>query len=301
MDSLVGCGEKPGGPSSDLLLDCGEKGGGPGMRGPDGEKVPKKSLKDRLEKFDRLYDMAGKGKANIPNLKERVEELKEREAHLMEREEELETPKMAKLENNPFASDPDEHKEDMFEMGKDGMPGEPEDDPQYLTPEERAEKKHHAEKTKARMEKMKGMSTDERLEFLKKERERGDGPNNGPKKLKPGKRGGDRRGDEMDESDPFNPFGKKAKAWKSKNGDFGPPSPTDSKKEKRREQIAKLSKEERHAYIREHQQSMQEHRENMENWRETHAGYMDERREIMDQYRQISHEIREAIFANRDL
>jgi len=270
-------------------LEARRKRGGPRdeMGAP-----PKKTLKDRLEKFDRLYEMAQKGKAEIPGLRERIEELKGREATLMENEESLETPKMPVLEGNPFSHDPSDMDDDRRERMMPGM--DEEDDPKQLTPEEQAARKEHMEKNKARLEKMRAMSTEERMAFLKEERERAAVERKASGEAMPSP-------EDMDPMTMFGGKGRGNKPWKSKNGDFGPPLPKDSKREKRREEMLKLTKEERHTHIRAHQAAMQQHRENMESWRETHASYMDERRDIMDQYRSISHEIREAIFASKDL
>ncbi|KAJ1460311.1 hypothetical protein M885DRAFT_510148 [Pelagophyceae sp. CCMP2097] len=248
--------------------------------GRDEGQPAKKTLKDRLEKFDRLYDMAHKGKANIPGLRERVDVLKQREAALLEREEQLDTPTLPLLPHNPYSHDPADT--DMFPDvlgGLGGLGGANADGAAEanMTPREAAQHRAAVAKASARLEALRGMGADERLAFLQGERTAGAN------------------------AEDWDLFGQAKPLWESATGDFGPPLPKETRRAAKRERMEKLTLEERHGHIREHQATMHAHREAMEQWRETHAGYMDERRDIMNEYRDISHEIREAIFANRDL
>ncbi|KAJ8609543.1 hypothetical protein CTAYLR_006039 [Chrysophaeum taylorii] len=232
---------------------------------------------NRLEKYDRLLEMAEKAKADMPQLREQVAELKAREEAILDQDEVLRPPRPPRL---GFHAGEDE--EEDFEPG--GLPygmenpfSEPADEGPRA-PVDQKKREEMMRKSRERLERMRNMDPEERIAEMRRERD---------------ERVAARKDGEVDARDYEPALGGK-RVWRSKSGDYGPPKP-------RGLGLENLSPEERHAKLLEHQKLMEDHRSKMDEWREKHEAYMSERRAIMDSYRDLSHQIREAVFASRPL
>jgi len=233
-------------------------------------KDPEERKAHRLEKYDRLIEMAQKANVDMPNLRSDVEALKAREEAIMDRDAELRPPKPPRLGGS---EDEDLGEGDSpYNSGIEALiGGEYRKEGEAIDPEKREEMMRAS---KERMERMRDMTPDERIEEMRKHRDKQIAEQVAEKKERT-----------PEERDPLS----------SLMGTGG------RHKKQRTTGLENLTPDERHAKLMEHQANMEEHRAKMDTWRAQHEDYITERRAIMDAYRDLSHQIRESIFANRPL
>lgn len=245
--------------------------------------------------------MAQKAKADVPRMRQQIAELKvslcrgaplgttarpsqSREEAILDQDQMLRPPRAPHFGLNPEEEDDYigssfESLDTAFSRIKDAQK------PGRTTPVDKEKREEMMRKSRERLERMRNMDPDERIAEMRRERD-------------------ERLAERAQRSDAFEHedaikdleslMGARKRTWRSKSGDYGPPQP-------RNLGLEKLSTEERHAKLLEHQKLMEEHRSKMDEWREKHEAYMSERRAIMDSYRDLSHQIREAVFASKPL
>mmetsp|Transcript_163 Transcript_163/g.599 ORF Transcript_163/g.599 Transcript_163/m.599 type:complete len:256 (+) Transcript_163:288-1055(+) len=157
-----------------LLAVTGARGGAPGrakrkadeQRERYASKDPEERKAHRLEKYDRLLEMAEKANVDMPSLRSEVEALKAREEAIIDRDTELRPPKPPRLgtEEEEFgeADSPFNSAMEDFLGGEYRKEGEPIDP---------AKREEMMQKSKERLERMRDMTPEERIEEMVKERD----------------------------------------------------------------------------------------------------------------------------------
>uniref|UniRef100_A0A7S3K227 Uncharacterized protein n=1 Tax=Aureoumbra lagunensis TaxID=44058 RepID=A0A7S3K227_9STRA len=117
----------------------------------------------RLEKYDRLLEMAERANVDVPNLRQDVEALREREQALIQSDESQPKP--------PVPPRLDGAQEENLEYDQDEDPGERMHHPRAGKREMDETRREAVKKNKERMEMLRNMNPEERIAEIRKERE----------------------------------------------------------------------------------------------------------------------------------